>query len=313
MPAISNSFKTYDAKGNREELSDAIYNIDPFDTPFMSALGRRTVGNPNFDWQVENLKPVDADNAQVEGFELTRAPSQPTVRKANTCQISSKNATVSGTQQNANIAGKSNEMAHQMAMRSKELKIDMEHIGSRGQGRNLGDAATPRKTRGFLSWLSTNVLRGTGGADAVDEFSAPTAGTARAFTEELLNDALESCWNNGGKPTLMLVGSHNKRVASTFVGRANSSHDVAANRVESSVTVFASDFGTLRILPSHFTDPSVAYLIDPNYARYSYFRNFRSTPLAKIGDAETRMILAEWGIQVDNEAAHGAVADLQTT
>lgn len=310
MPAIGNSFKTYDAKGNREDLSDAIYNIDPFDTPLISALGRRNVSNVTYDWQVENLKAVDPDNAEVEGFELSRSPAQPTVRQSNVAQISKKDATVSGTQNAADAAGKRKEMAHQMALRSTELKRDMETIASGVQPRQNGDAATARKTRAFEAWLSTNALRGATGADAASETAAPTDGTARPFTEDLLKEALASCWDSGARPTLLFVGSHNKQIASTFVGRENSRQSVDSNRVEASVTIYDGDFGTLKILPSHWTRARSALLVDPNYARIAYYRNFQQKPLATIGDAETRMILAEWGVQVDNEAAHAVIADL---
>ena len=37
MAKVTNAFTTYQATGNREDLSNAIYNIDPFDTPVMSA------------------------------------------------------------------------------------------------------------------------------------------------------------------------------------------------------------------------------------------------------------------------------------
>src|SRR5262245_702613 len=99
MPKISGSFTTYDAKANREDLSNAIYNIDPFDTPVMSLARRRNVKNRTFDWQTENLPNVDPNNAQIEGFELARANSQPTVRLTNVCQISSRDATVTGSQE----------------------------------------------------------------------------------------------------------------------------------------------------------------------------------------------------------------------
>ena len=45
-------------------------------------------------------------------------------------------------------------------------------------------------------------------------------------------------------------------------------------------------------------------LLDPEYARLAFFRNFRQYPIAKIGDAESRMIVVEWGTQVDNGLAH---------
>ena len=43
MAKVTNAFTTYSAVGNREDLSNAIYNIDPFDTPVMSAARRRNV------------------------------------------------------------------------------------------------------------------------------------------------------------------------------------------------------------------------------------------------------------------------------
>ena len=36
MAMPTNTFATYEAIGNREDLSDVIYRIDPTDTPFMT-------------------------------------------------------------------------------------------------------------------------------------------------------------------------------------------------------------------------------------------------------------------------------------
>ena len=35
--------------------------------------------------------------------------------------------------------------------------------------------------------------------------------------------------------------------------------------------------------------------------------------ISTIGDAETKMIVVEYGLEVSNEAAHGVVADLTTS
>ena len=88
MAKVANAFTTYQAQGNREDLEDKIYNIDPFDTPVVSMAGRRTVKNRQFDWQTENLPVVDLNNAREEGFELARRAAAPTVRRSNVTQIS---------------------------------------------------------------------------------------------------------------------------------------------------------------------------------------------------------------------------------
>jgi hypothetical protein len=106
MAKVANAFTTYQAQANREDLSDKIYNIDPFDTPVVSMAGRRTVKNRTFDWQTENLPVVDLNNAREEGFELQNRAGVPTVRRSNVCQISSRDATVSGSQEASDAAGK---------------------------------------------------------------------------------------------------------------------------------------------------------------------------------------------------------------
>ena len=128
MAKVANAFTTYSAVGNREDLSNAIYNIDPFDTPVMSAARRRNVKNRFFDWQTEFLPIVNASNAQFEGFQLANSVSQPTVRQQNVTQISERDATVSGSQEESDAAGKGSEMSHQMAMAAKVLKSDIETI-----------------------------------------------------------------------------------------------------------------------------------------------------------------------------------------
>ena len=180
MAKVTNAFTTYQATGNREDLSNAIYNIDPFDTPVMSAIRRRNVKNRIFDWQTENLPtvapayPTAGYNAQFEGFQLTNALSTPTIRQNNVTQITERDATVSGTQEEADAAGKGSEMAHQMALTSKALKSDMETAICSRQPRVDGNDTGPtaRVTEGFAHWVGrvatprTGQAAGAGGAVA---------------------------------------------------------------------------------------------------------------------------------------------------
>src|ERR1700733_11840432 len=161
MPKVTNAFTTYQAVGNREDLSNAIYNIDPFDTPVMSAIRRRNVKNRLFDWQTEFLPLVNLANAQLEGFQLSNGPSQPTIRRNNITQISERDASVSGSQEESDAAGKGSEMAHQMALAAKVLKSDMESILCSRQPRSADTSAnyttTPRTTEAFAHWLGRAV------------------------------------------------------------------------------------------------------------------------------------------------------------
>ena len=317
MPQITNAFTTYAAKANREDLSNSIYNIDPFDTPIHSMARRRNVKNRTFDWQTEFLPVVDPNNAQIEGFELARSVSTPTVRLTNVTQISKRDATVSGSQEASDAAGKGSEMGHQMAMASKVLKNDIETIMSSRQARVDGaDPGTARKTEGISHWLgrATDKLSAAAGAVigvtaglpvlATDAFPAVAGASQLALTEVMLGDAMQKAYTNGARPSNWVVPPAIKRTVSSFEGRSMSQVLVGKTEVVATVDVIATDFGRVKVLPSLWIPSDVGLLLDPNYLATAYFRNFRSVQIAKIGDAETRMILAEWGVEMRNPLAH---------
>jgi len=318
MAKVANAYTTYDAVANREDLSNAIYNIDPFDTPIVSASRRRNASNRTFDWQTEHLPDVDPNNAQHEGFELSRSTSTPTARLTNVTQISKRDATVSGSQEAADAAGKGSEMAHQMAMKSKVLKSDIEVIASGRQARVSGDDSTPtaRKTEAIAHWIARTVDRNSVAGAAVvgvssglpavatDAFSAVAGGSQLAFTEVMVGDAMQKAYTNGASPSLLIVPPAIKRTVSTFSGRDSTQVIVGRTEVVATVDIIATDFGRIKVIPSRWIPSDTSLLLDPDYLAVAYYRNFRQYPLAKIGDAETRMILAEWGVEMRNGLAH---------
>jgi len=318
MAKVANAFTTYQAQGNREDLSDKIYNLDPFDTPVVSMAGRRTVKNRQFDWQTENLPVVDLNNAREEGFELQRRPGTPTVRRSNVTQISSRDATVSGTQEASDIAGKNGEMAHQMALQSKVLKSDIESIACSRQARVDGDdtTPTPRRTESIPHQIARAADRSAvqGAAVVGVKTGLPTVATGAwaavagasqiALTEKMVGDAMEIAYGNGAEPTKLIVPPAIKRTISTFKGRDSSQVTVGKTEVVATVDIIATDFGRITALPSRWIPTDIGLQLDPEYLAMAFFRTFRQYPIAKVGDAETRMILAEWGTEVRNGMAH---------
>lgn len=318
MAKVANAFTTYTAQANREDLSDKIYNLDPFDTPVVSMSGRRTVKNRTYDWQTENLPVVDLNNAREEGFELQRRAGKPTIRRSNVTQISSRDATVSGSQEASDAAGKSSEMAHQMAMQSKVLKSDIESIACSRQARVEGDDTVPtaRRTESISHQIARAADRaGTQGMAVVgvktglpvlatDTWAAVAGASQIAFAEKMVGDAMEIAYGNGAEPTKLVVPPAIKRTISTFKGRDSSQVTVGKTEVVATVDIIATDFGRITALPSRWIPTDMALQLDPEYLAMAFFRTFRQYPIAKVGDAETRMVLAEWGTEVRNGMAH---------
>jgi len=317
MPVTTGAFTTYAAKGNREDLSNSIYNIDPFDTPVMSMSRRRNAKNRTFDWQTENLPVVDPNNAQLEGFVNVNSAGTPTQRLTNVAQISKRDATVSGSQEAADAAGKGSELGHQMAMASKILKSDMETIMCSRQARDDGDATTlPRKTEAIGHWLGRALDKLGAAAGAVIGVTAglPTTATTAfpavagasqvAMTESMVGDAMQKAYTNGASPDNMIVPPAIKRTISTFDGRNGSQILVGKTEVVATVDIIATDFGRIKVMPSRWLPSDVSYILDQDFLATAFYRNFKTEPLAKMGDAETRMILCEWGVEMRNPLGH---------
>ena len=312
------TYQTYTAIGQREDLMDVIYNIAPTETPFMSSIGKTSATARLHEWQTDTLAAAVTTNAAIEGAAATSATITPSVRLGNRAQISQKTIAVSGTLETVNKAGRRSEKAYQLAKASSELKRDMEatllsnNVAADGNG-----SSTARTLGGLQAWLSSNYSGGTDGVAGSLGTTARVTGTDRAFTATLLNNVMQSAFTNGGSPTMLFVTPAQKVVASTFTGIATRYRDVPSNQqaqIINAADVYVSDFGIIQIVPDRFIpnadNDDCAFLIDTEMASVAYLRPFQTNELAKTGDAETTQLLVEYTLQVNNEAAHGIIADL---
>ena len=316
MAIVANTFTRYSAIGIREDLSNVIYNISPEETPFISNIGRENVKNTFYEWQTDSLAAADAANAALEGDDVGSFNAvNPTSRIGNYTQISTKNVIISGTLEALDKAGRRSELTYQLAKLGSELKRDMESALLANQSPVAGNTTTARRTAGLPAFLKTNTNFGATGANNAG-ISARTDGTQRAFTETLLKDVISKVWASGGTPKMLMVGAFNKQAASGFTGIATRFRDVPAGQqaqIVGAADVYVSDFGTVNIVPNRFQRARDAFVIDPQYASMAVLRPIQQMELAKTGDAEKRLMLVEYGLKVNNEAAHGIVADLTTS
>lgn len=312
MSLITGAVTTYGTTTNREDLSDVVYRISPADTPFMSAVPRVSSSAVLHEWSTQALQSINTTNAAVEGDDFQRAASTTPVRRSNVCQISKRNATVTGTQRAVNPAGIDDMLAHQMSLKSLELRRDMEAILLGNTGQNAGATNAARTLRSFNAWFAGNALRGTGGADSTAATAAATdatTGSLRTFSEILLQSAILAAYEDGGEPTMVLVGPRNKQIFSTFTGRTTSQQIVSADRVLGAASIYASDFGDLMVKPNRSQRSRDVYVVDPTKVAVAYLRPFQSLEAGSVGDAVTRELLAEYTLEMRHPDAHAMIAD----
>jgi hypothetical protein len=284
-----------------------------------SAIGRKSVSNTYFEWAAVELAAASSSNRVIEG---EAAPGNDAatnaIRLGQYTQISDKVIEVSDTAEKVNGAGDAQTVAKQIAYKLRELKKDLETMALDNVAAAAGSSGVARSAAGLPAFLTTNVSRGSGGANGTLSGStsgyvnaAATDGTLRGLTEDMLKGVIASCWDEGAEPSLVICGSLVKqKISSTFTGAATRYKEVTDKTISAAIDLYVSDFGELSIVPSRHVRARDVLVLDPSQARMAYLQETKQKPLARTGHSERRLITVEAGIQIDTQKAHGIIADI---
>lgn len=310
-------FATGAAIGEREQLADIIYRIDPAETPIFSNVKKETSNGIFTEWQVQELTAASATNYHNEGATTSTAAATPTSRVGNYHQISKKVFATSGTLDAVDTAGREREHNYQKVLKALELRRDIEKaIGDTDVARSGSD---PRKSASLTCWVTNGSVGAGSGAFATgDGTDAVTGGTDRALTLALIEDGMQDAWTDGGNPRLMVASATNRANFSDLSASGNLvSNDVnmtAAKEVTyvGSTSVFLTDFGTVEAVPSRLLGNDRVFLVDPDFVSICTLngRNFLEEDLAKDGDATTSHLVVEWALKPTAPKAHAMIMDL---
>ena len=321
MAQPTNTFDSYDAIGNREDLQDKIYMVSPEKTPVLSSIRRFTATQRLHEWQRDSLATPDKDNAVIEGDDRTGTALTATSRVANTVQLFDKVAVVSGTQEKTKSAGRGSEMKYQISKNMVELKRDIEAMVLSDNVAVAGNSTTARKSAGLGAMVYTNISHGGAGATPAHTSglatTAQTAGTNRAFTETLLKTVSQATYTTSGEfPSLISLTPSHKGTFSAFAGIAGNRYQVAKGKqgvIVGGADVYMSDFGELTAVPNYVqatANATTAFVLNPEYMGIAYLGGFKSEPLAKTGHTEKELVSAEACLVVTSETAQAAVKNL---
>ena len=313
------------AGGNREDLSDILYNTEPTQTPFLTAAGRpKTASAFLHEWMIESLNAANKDNAGIDGDGgETNSAKTPSSRVGNQAQLFRKVASVSDGQNAVSTAGNAYKMKREKANKMLELKRDREQAYLSNNPSVAANDTTAGKSGGMQAWLTSNVSRGSGGASggySAGIVAAATGGTDRAFTETLFGDVLQSRFTNAGMPDgqlLAFMPASVKRIFSAFTGlaanRVNSNPSKDGAKITGAIEIYLSDFGEVLAVPHPygFTGGEKACLIiDPTYVGVAALKPIYTKVLASTGTADRELIATYETLECNAEKAHAIVTDL---
>ena len=287
---------TYNAPANKEDLSDIITNISPYDTPLYSMFGRGVAKSTYHEWPEEELNPPQA-NAKLEGADYTFEDAHTPQRKGNYTQIISRGYGVSETQEVVDKPGTKSVIARSMVLAMREVGTDVEYAIIRNTAMNAGNATTARQMGGLQAFVTSNVL--------------DNSGTARDLTEELLNDAIQAAWEDGGKPDTVVVCGKHKRKISSFSAASQRTIEATSKKLVAVIDIYESDFGLVRIVADRWMLTDRLFVIEKGRWKMAYLRPFKKKPYPDgIADKKAGTIVGELTLEARAEAANAIIRDL---
>ncbi len=204
---------------------------------------------------------------------------------------------ISGTESVLQNYGINDPMEYEIDKKMDELKIDLTSKPYWGQ-RNEGSATTPRDSGGFDTFITTNLT---------------TCSTA-ALTLKVVEDMVQTIWDAGGRPSLVVCGGWAKRkITSFFEGavRTERSETLGGVTIDRIQTAMGPQ---LDVLVDRYLYPTTAlWILTPDEVGFVTIREFEYKDLAVTGDAVSGEIVGEYGLVVACEKHHGKIYAFSTT
>jgi hypothetical protein len=163
--------------------------------------------------------------------------------------------------------------------------------------------------RGALNWTTSNLSKDSGSTLNAD--GTVTGGSNRALTETILKTVLQSVFTAGGDPNTILCDASQKQAISGF-SQATSNYRVMVEqgKIDSTVDVYVSDFGSLQVKPHRLMPANTLFVVDPKYWAKCTLRPTFMEELAKTGDSKRYQIICEHTLEAKAENANGRITQL---
>jgi hypothetical protein len=334
MAALTGTTQTYgvgSGGGNREDLSNTIYDLFPEDTYFLTNLDKTSASSTHHEWLGDTLVAAGS-NINEEGDDGSFSSIVSPIRYGNYTQIFKKEFLVSGTQEAVAKAGRKTEGARQSVKQMRELKNDVEYAIVRNQHGTAGGAGTGRSLASIENWigatspsasaatqivLNTSTTAGHNTAETASGTpGAVTDGTATAvLTVGTLNLALQGAWDDGGMTDVVAVSAAVKQDIDGFAGVATRNIDVGRGKqasITNAADLYVSSFGVHKVLLHRHVRTSVVLCLDTSYWAVSSLRPFFMEKLAKTGDGDKYSIRTELTLECRSWRANSKVVGIST-
>jgi len=322
------------AKGKHEDLSDFIANVDAATYPVTSLIPKD--GEPDntyMEWPADNFPEPDTKGV-VDGKDITDAEKKNAYENyrplAGRIQLFRRVPSVSflGVHlMNKAGVGKKKAMAKSIVKMLEVLKRDFECAICSNNDSKQDNGTDAYVTRGLGKWIQ-NEAQGDLPVDPI--YRTPVESiisgvAAEDFTEDHLNDAMQSVWmqtkrNNTFQlvcgPAVRRRISGFARLATAEAGTAvvrTMNQDATTRKLMNTVDIYTGDFGTCEVVPSPWlaygegdANLNTAFMLRPDMLR-AHMSPVIRLPQENNGGGESEILNIIGLLKVLNPLAHGKI------
>lgn len=293
-----------------------LFLVSKGDTPFLSAIGGLTggesAGSTIIEWQTEDLRDADITRQRVEGAIAPNGEARVRSRVSNVLEIHQEAVELSYTRQATNRMRSTDgeklvtigtttlpedELQHQIDLALKQVARDVNKAFIAGTYQNPANNTQPRKTRGLVEAITTNVVVGTG-----------------ALTDNMVLDTMQKVWETGGiregETRTIIVGAKMKRALSKVFITDKGYHETSREVGGVNVRVIETDFGQCNIMLDNDVPSDTLLVVSleecaPVFLEIPGKGAFFAEPLAKTGASDKVQLYGEIGLKYGAEQHHG--------
>jgi Family of unknown function (DUF5309) len=198
------------------------------------------------------------------------------------------------------------ELNAQIMAELQSMAVDVEMSFLTGTYQKPANNATPRKTRGLLTAITTNVNA--------------NGGVARPISKSIVDTTLQTMFGNGAPlrqdTTVFLVGPGQKVALSNCYATATLNQPTMSRTVAGiALDTIVTDFGTFGIMLDRWMPTGQIAVADlsvcaPVWLEIPGKGLLFQEPLAKTGSSEKWQLYGEVGLEYGPEVYHGLIKDL---
>lgn len=275
-----------------EDVTDLIVNVDYTSTPFYSSLAESQATNTLHGW-LNDVLATSADNAQIEGNDISFTDATVPSRSVNIVQLFQKDVRVSNTEMRVAHYGMADPYTYQLQKKMKEMARDIEKALVAGTTAS-GSSGIARRLNGAIALITTNK-------------TARNSGTSLSETE--FNDIMQGIYDSGTDISVdkAFTGAALKRVISGYTAGSTKFTQAEGNKLYNTFSVYESDFGVVTVylereVPTTAGNKGIL-LVDSSKWRVAYLTDGRPQhiPLSTVGSAKRGMLEGELTLEALNE------------